>query len=473
MYYQALINKKFKYREDTDMFQDRRFITTTDIDGDEVYVEEKTYEAYQRLKNFLQTEKNIKIGICSSYRDLDTQQQVWNDFVLQYGEDYTKKTVSPVGCSEHHTGLCVDLSVWKDEKFLIEHKEIMENLAIYQEIVPYLSRFGFILRYPKGKEQITGYAYEPWHIRYVGVSLARKIYEKRWTLEEYYQNLSGVLVVNKEPNMTSRDVVNLVEKYFYTKKVGHTGTLDPLATGVLVVTIGKYTRISELLTATYKEYIAKVKLGIETDTLDITGVVLKQTDFDMNLPLLKTLESFQKTYMQEVPLYSAVKVKGKKLYEYAREKKQVELPKKEVTIRKIELLSQNEDSFTFRCLVSKGTYIRSLIRDIGKELGAFATMTELQRTRQGNFSLEDSVSISDIKNGQAHLLDLREALRDYPQVIVTLEDEKKVKNGQTLNNPKKIKGPCVIVNNNGCAIAVYKGVENKLTAWKVLTTTGE
>ena len=156
--------------------------------------------------------------------------------------------------------------------------------------------------------------------------------------------MNGILLIDKEKNYTSRDVVNIVAKEFNTKKVGHTGTLDPLATGVLVLTIGEATKISELLVSTYKEYEAEITLGIKTDTYDITGNVLeeKEVKLDKNI-LLNTLNKFQTRYMQEVPVYSAVKVNGKKLYEYAREGIEVALPKREVEIGEIELLSLNLD----------------------------------------------------------------------------------------------------------------------------------
>lgn len=467
MYYQALVNKKHSYQEE--MFVDREFITVKNVCLEEVQVERKTYEAYQKLKAYLLEHEHITLGILSSYRSLEEQRQVFDDFVVSYGEDYAKEVVAPIGKSEHHTGLCIDLSIQVNGKFLIRNDEIMENISLYEKIVPALFQFGFILRYPKDKESITGYPYEAWHIRYVGEEIALKLYQKDFTLEEYYDNLSGVLVIDKEKGMTSRDVVNLVSRYFYTKKVGHTGTLDPLATGVLVLTIGKSTRISELLTATFKEYIAKVKLGVLTDTLDITGEVLKKEPIPEDLPISTVLASFQKTYLQEVPIYSAVKVGGKKLYEYAREKKEVSLPKKEVTIQKIELLEQKADTFTFQTTVSKGTYIRSLIRDFSISLGISATMMELRRTKQGIFQLKQAFSLADVKAGKAVLLSLEEALSNYPSIIVDEAVEQQVKNGRKLVNSEHLEGVFVILNQEKRLLAIYKGKGEQLLPWKVLT----
>ena len=197
---------------------------------------------------------------------------------------------------------------------------------------------------------------------------------------------NGILVINKEKGYTSRDVVNVIGKLFKTKKVGHNGTLDPLASGVLVICLNKYTKLNKLLSANEKEYIAEVFLGVKTDTLDIEGNVLEKKKSVINKEdLMKTLKKFTTVYEQEVPLYSAVKVNGKKLYEYARSGEKVILPKKKVIIKKIELLNFEKNKFTFKCLVSKGTYIRSLIRDILNDLNVVGTMSNLVRTKQGVF----------------------------------------------------------------------------------------
>ena len=252
--------------------------------------------------------------------------------------------------------------------------------------------------------------------------------------------MNGVLVVNKPKGLTSRDVVNIICKKFDTKKVGHTGTLDPIAEGVLVVPIGRALKISELLTSERKEYIARVILGYETDMLDITGVETKR-----NIPtctkeeIIKVLNSFIGKYNQKVPMYSAVKVGGKKLYEYAREKIEVTPPSKEVEIYSLELISdiiymKQTIEFSIKCEVSKGTYIRSLIRDIAYKLNTYGTMKELIRTKQGNFSIDNSYSLEQIENNEYRLLTIKEAL---PNIKVTkIDDEllKKIKNGMVLDS---------------------------------------
>lgn len=243
---------------------------------------------------------------------------------------------------------------------------------------------------------------------------------------------NGLLIINKEKGYTSRDIVNIISREFETKKVGHNGTLDPLATGVLVITINKYTKLNTLLTSEYKEYIAEVTLGIKTDTLDIEGRVLDNKEVHINKnDLEKTLKKYEKSYMQEVPIYSAVKVNGKKLYEYAREGIHVKLPQKEVTIKKIELLDFKENRFTFKCLVSKGTYIRSLIKDILDDLNIIGTMSNLIRTKQGIFDISDSYSLDDIKKGNFKLLKIKYVL-DIEQIKVDDDLKFKILNGVRL-----------------------------------------
>lgn len=244
--------------------------------------------------------------------------------------------------------------------------------------------------------------------------------------------MNGLLIVNKPTNYTSRDVVNIVGKVLKTRKVGHTGTLDPLASGVLVICIGRYTKLVDTLTSLDKEYIAEAKLGIKTDTLDITGTILEEKPFSVTKDLIiKTLNSFIGTYKMEVPLYSAVKVKGKKLYEYARHNIEVTKPIKEVEIKELELLDFHDDIIKFRAKVEKGTYIRSLIDDLCKELNTIGTMNNLIRTRQGSFRLEDAISIEDIKNNNFKLLKIEDVL-DIKVYNLNDIEYTKVKNGNSI-----------------------------------------
>lgn len=268
--------------------------------------------------------------------------------------------------------------------------------------------------------------------------------------------MNGILIVNKEKDMTSRDVVNILTKIFNTKRIGHTGTLDPIAEGVLVTCIGKCTKLCDLLTSKYKEYIATIKLGLKTDTGDITGTVISKEEIP-NLTkeqIIEVLNSFKGKSIQQVPIYSAVKVKGKKLYEYARENKEVELPKREIDITNIELLSFNNDEIEFVTTVSKGTYIRSLIEDICTKLNTVGTMSKLIRTKQGNFNIKDSYSLEDIKNNNYKLLSIEEVLQDMETIDIDEQLLKPVNNGAIINKIFTSDMACLKYNNK--IIAIYK-----------------
>ena len=269
--------------------------------------------------------------------------------------------------------------------------------------------------------------------------------------------MNGIIIINKEKDYTSRDIVNIIGKIFNTKKVGHTGTLDPLATGVLVLCIGKSLKLTEYLTSKDKEYIAKVKLGIETDTLDITGKITNKKELNKinKARVIEALNHFQGKIKQEVPKYSAVKVNGKKLYEYARENKEVKLPVKEVEVYNIELISDiDNNEFQIKCKVSKGTYIRSLIRDIGRYLNTYATMTELTRIKQGIFTIEDSYTIKEIESSNYKLLNPIDVI-DLPKIKVDDKLAFKIKNGQVLKKFFKEKQAMIIDNNNNL-LAIYE-----------------
>lgn len=285
-----------------------------------------------------------------------------------------------------------------------------------------------------------------------------------------FDNMNGILVIDKEKNYTSRDIVNIIGKKLKTRKIGHTGTLDPLATGVLVLCIGKSLKVVDLITSYDKEYIAKVRLGIETDTLDITGNILKIDNPRVTKEQVEeVLKSFLGKSTQEVPKYSAVKVNGKKLYEYARENIDIELPKREIEIYDIELLTDIEKvdiyyEFSFKVKVSKGTYIRSLIRDIGYKLNTCACMTELTRTKQGNFNIENSYSLKDIENGNYQLLNIKDVLNIKK---ITVEDEllQKIQNGAILDKFFD-SNMVLILDKEGNEIGIYQTYEKDSTKVK-------
>lgn len=286
--------------------------------------------------------------------------------------------------------------------------------------------------------------------------------------------MNGIIVINKPKDYTSRDIVNIVSKKLNTKKVGHTGTLDPLATGVLVLPIGRTLKVSELLTSNTKEYIAEVILGYETDMLDITGTEIKR-----NIPsvtkeeLLKVLKSYIGKYNQEVPLYSAVKVGGRKLYEYARSGTPVTPPSKEVEVYSLELISDLKHingavEFTIRCEVSKGTYIRSLIRDIAYSLNTYGTMKNLIRTRQGIFTLKDAYTLKDIEENNYKLLSIKECLPNIKTTVIEEPLLTKVKNGMVLDKFFK-ENMSLLLDKEGKEIAIYiASGDNKVKPYKMI-----
>lgn len=286
--------------------------------------------------------------------------------------------------------------------------------------------------------------------------------------------MDGIFLIDKDKGCTSRDVVNEIIKKVETKKVGHTGTLDPLATGVLVVCVGKATKLVDMLTSEEKEYIAEITLGIETDSLDITGNILKEEQVNITKEeIIKVLNNFKGEYDQEVPAYSAIKINGKKLYEYAREGIDIDLPKRNVNIKEIELVSDiryenNRIIFSIKCLVSKGTYIRSLVRDIAHKLNTIGVMSELRRTKLGKFSINDCKLIDELKIN--NMLNVSEVLTDYTNIKVHESLKKDILNGKIIDNiygSEKI----VFLDEENKVLAIYKKYEkdnNKIKPYIVL-----
>ena len=233
-------------------------------------------------------------------------------------------------------------------------------------------------------------------------------------------------------------------------------------------------QLNKLIGEPNKEYITKITLGIKTDTLDNTGKIIskeKINNIDVK-QIDKVLNSFLGDYHMQVPLYSAVKVNGKKLYEYARNNIKVELPYKDVKIYEIERISDliyenDKISFKFKCKVSKGTYIRSLINDIAKKLNTIGIMSELTRIKQGKFSIEDCYTLEDIKNGKYKLLNMKDVI-DLPIIKITDDVYKKVKNGMKLENNYNYEEFCFEYNDN--IIAIYKQEDNYVKPVRVFNT---
>lgn len=271
--------------------------------------------------------------------------------------------------------------------------------------------------------------------------------------------MNGLVVIDKDKGYTSRDVVNIVSGVLGTKKVGHTGTLDPLATGVMVVGVGKGLKVSELITGYDKVYEARVIIGYETATLDMEGNIVKWGRFDYTKgDIERVIREFPREYEQVVPIYSAVKVNGKRLYKSARRGDVVDLPKRMVSIYEMDLISdvevfENHTEFDIRCKVSKGTYIRSLVRDIGNKLGSYGTLMDLRRTRQGNFGLDGAYSIDDIKSGNFELKKIGEVL-DIPKVWVSDDMLFKIRNGCKVK--KFFEGDMALVMDGDSEVAIYR-----------------
>lgn len=210
---------------------------------------------------------------------------------------------------------------------------------------------------------------------------------------------NGILNINKPEGWTSQDVVAKLRGRLHIRRVGHTGTLDPMATGVLPVCFGKATRIIEYYDDDFKTYEAEMKLGIVTDTLDITGTVLETKPVDVSEDdVIQTIDSFRGWITQIPPKYSALKVNGKPLYKYAREGVEVEIKSRKIYVEDIQPVEVNlrENRILFRVTCSKGTYIRTICDDIGKKLGCGGTMTSLQRTQSGCFRVEDARTLPEI-----------------------------------------------------------------------------
>lgn len=214
--------------------------------------------------------------------------------------------------------------------------------------------------------------------------------------------MDGLIIINKPKSYTSHDIVNVVRKKLNIKKVGHTGTLDPNATGVLPILIGTGTKISKYLVEHEKTYIATLVLGKKTDTGDSEGNIIEEDNNFVN-PNKEKIENVLKSFIgkqnQTPPIYSAIKVGGKKLYEYAREGKSVDIKPREIEISEIALENYNDkDEIVFKVTCSKGTYIRTLCEDIAKRLGTVGYMKELQRTKVNEFDIKDAITLEDLDN---------------------------------------------------------------------------
>ena len=267
--------------------------------------------------------------------------------------------------------------------------------------------------------------------------------------------MGNVLFVDKPKGITSFDVCYRLRKVLGTKKIGHTGTLDPNATGVMVILFDKATKANQFLVSDNKEYECKVLFGLDTDTLDIDGNVLRKEEYRLydRKEIENVLDSFLGTSRQKVPMTSAVSVDGKRLYEYQRENIEIDVPERDIEVFEIELLKMYEDGFSFRTKVSSGTYIRSLARDISLKLGTIGIVQELRRTKIDNIDISMCNTLGEIEKGNYSTYDLYDLLKDKYEVIDydLLED---------IYNGKRIRLNCdcnrVLIARDNEAIAIYE-----------------
>lgn len=252
----------------------------------------------------------------------------------------------------------------------------------------------------------------------------------------------GLINILKPPGMTSHDVVSFIRRTYHLKRVGHAGTLDPAAAGVLPVAIGTGTRLLEYMTDCDKSYRVELTIGYETDTGDDTGIITRSMDCSMPTTemLEEVLASFLGTIEQVPPMYSAIKVQGKKLYELARAGITVERKSRTVTIHNIKLLQVNTTSILFDVTCSKGTYIRSLCTDIGEKINCPVVMSFLVRTRVGSFAVNEAFTLEEIaENPTTALLPVDTALEYMPKVILSQEIAQAFKHGQNIKNTSDAK----------------------------------
>lgn len=244
--------------------------------------------------------------------------------------------------------------------------------------------------------------------------------------------MTGIVVINKPADWTSHDVVARMRRILKEKRIGHGGTLDPMATGVLPLFVGRATRAVEFMENADKEYIAGMRLGISTDTQDTTGRVLEQREVTAGAAEIeRAVRELAGSMEQLPPMYSAIKLNGKKMYEYARKGQSVELKPRRIYIHEAEPLGFSEGEYRFRVVCSKGTYVRTLCHDIGEKLGCGAAMSSLIRTRAGIFGIDDAVSLQQAESlAQAALMPLDTMFTQLDAITVDREDRRRILCGQ-------------------------------------------
>ena len=288
---------------------------------------------------------------------------------------------------------------------------------------------------------------------------------------------NGIIVIDKQQEWTSMDVCAKLRGIFQEKRIGHAGTLDPMATGVLPVFVGRATRAVEFAGEGEKEYVAGLRLGLVTNTQDTSGETLEEHPVSVTEEELeRVLEQFRGEIDQVPPMYSAIKINGKKLYELARKGREVERPARKVTIHSLTLESrEGEADFTIRVRCSKGTYVRTLCHDIGQALGCGGCMSSLRRTMAAGFTLEDAVKLDEVQQAQDPaklLLPVDAYFAGRPVLLLNAELEKKVRNGMTVILPQApgLSGECRVYGESGEFLALGKLSGKKLETIKSFFT---
>ncbi|MDY0125667.1 MAG: tRNA pseudouridine(55) synthase TruB [Anaerolineaceae bacterium] len=261
----------------------------------------------------------------------------------------------------------------------------------------------------------------------------------RESQDNLINKVSGVLIVDKPIGMTSHDVVQFIRRGTRINRAGHTGTLDPRASGVLVVLVGPAVRLSEFVSASDKRYQAVIKFGMTTSTFDTEGEITSRRPVDISYEELEeALSGFVGEFEQMPPIYSALKVKGKKAYELAREGKDVELEPRTITVHSLELLDWDPPEAVIDIQCSSGTYVRSLASDLGEKLGSGATLIGLRRTKNGQFTLREAISLRRLEESfqdgdwYKYLIPAAEALGDWHTVVVDVESIDKITHGHRI-----------------------------------------
>jgi tRNA pseudouridine55 synthase len=280
--------------------------------------------------------------------------------------------------------------------------------------------------------------------------------------------VNGVLVIDKPKGITSFDVVREVRRALKLKKVGHTGTLDPMATGVLPICVGEGTKIAQFIIEATKAYDATLKLGVTTDTLDADGKVLETRPVpEINRERLEAaLAKFRGTFLQVPPMYSAIKIGGKRLYELARAGEEVERQPREVTVHELVLRDFSADEVKLSVRSSKGFFVRSLAADLGEALGCGAHLTALRRTQSGPFTLAQAVPLTQVAD--ARLVSLNDALKDVPPLALSAAEAGRVKHGGVVEIAPSLTGVHRVIDPNGVLLAIADAVKGRLVYRRVL-----